>query len=83
MTQIQFNLNVDLLKESVMNSNIDMVLKSSIILVLNEYMEKERDEYLQAAGYEHLLKAAIIVMGTMNGSLFLVLDESSYEYQER
>lgn len=52
MTQIQFNLNMDLLKDSVMNSNIDAVVKSSIVLILNEFMEKERDEYLQAAAYE-------------------------------
>jgi putative transposase len=52
MTQIQFNLDVDVLKESVMNSNIDAVVKSSIVLVLNEFMEKERDNYLCAAAYE-------------------------------
>ncbi|WP_066296394.1 IS256 family transposase [Bacillus sp. FJAT-29937] len=52
MTQIQFNLDLDLLKESVMNSNIEMVVKSSIVLVLNEFMEKERDDYLRAAAYE-------------------------------
>lgn len=52
MTQLQFNLNMDVLKESVMNSNIEMVIKSAIVLVLNEFMEKERDEFLQAASYE-------------------------------
>ncbi len=52
MTQIQFNLDIDVLKESVMNSNIDAVVKSSIVLVLNEFMEKERDEHLQASAYE-------------------------------
>nr|WP_248892468.1 transposase [Bacillus methanolicus] len=52
MTQLQFTLNLDLLKDSVMNSNIDAVVKSTIVLVLNEYMEKERDEYLQAKAYE-------------------------------
>lgn len=52
MTQLQFNLNMDVFKESVMNSNIDMVIKSAIVLVLNEFMEKERDEFLQAASYE-------------------------------
>lgn len=53
MTQLQFTLNLDLLKDSVMNSNIDAVVKSTIVLVLNEYMEKERDEYLQTKAYEH------------------------------
>src|SRR5690606_6329124 len=41
LTQIQFNLNLDHLKESVMNSDIDAVIKASIVLVLNSVMEKE------------------------------------------
>jgi putative transposase len=52
MTQLQFNLDLDVLKDSIMNSNIDTVIKSAIVLVLNEFMEKERDDYLQAASYE-------------------------------
>ncbi|MDQ0970696.1 putative transposase [Neobacillus niacini] len=52
MTHIQFNLDLDLLKESVINSNLDMVIKSAIVLVLNEVMENERDDYLRAAAYE-------------------------------
>ncbi|RYG70998.1 IS256 family transposase [Lentibacillus lipolyticus] len=52
MTQLQFNLNMDLLKDAVMNSNIDAVVKSSVVLVLNEYMEKERDDYLQVPAYD-------------------------------
>lgn len=52
MTQLQFNLDMDLLKESVMNSNIEAVVRSAIILVLNEFMEKERDEFLNAVAYE-------------------------------
>ena len=52
MTQLQFSLDMDVLKESVINSDIDTVVKSAIVLVLNEFMEKERDEYLQAASYE-------------------------------
>jgi transposase-like protein len=52
MTQLQFNLDIDLLKEAVINSNMEAVVRSAIVLVLNEYMEKERDHYLQAAAYE-------------------------------
>ncbi|MGG1631757.1 IS256 family transposase [Rossellomorea sp. NRS-1567] len=52
MTQLQFNLDLDSLKEAVMNSNIETVVRSAIVLVLNEYMERERDAYLQAASYE-------------------------------
>jgi len=52
MTQLQFNLDLDSLKEAVMNFNIETVVRSAIVLVLNEYMERERDDYLQAASYE-------------------------------
>lgn len=52
MTQLQFSLNMDILKDSVMNSNMEAVVKSTIVLVLNEYMEKERDAYLKAEAYE-------------------------------
>ncbi|MFJ8087385.1 transposase, partial [Lysinibacillus sp. NPDC095746] len=52
MTQLQFNLDMDLLKDSIINSNIDTVVKSAIVLVLNEFMEKERDDYLQVDAYE-------------------------------
>jgi putative transposase len=52
MTQLQFNLDMEVLKDSVLNSNIDTVVKSAIVLVLNEFMEKERDDYLQAYPYE-------------------------------
>ncbi|PGT81486.1 IS256 family transposase [Bacillus sp. AFS040349] len=52
MTQFQFNLNLDNLKESVMNSDIDAVIKASIVLVLNSVMEKERDDHLQVGAYE-------------------------------
>lgn len=52
MTQLQFNLDMDLLKESITNSNLDMIIKSALVLVLNEFMEKERDEYLKVSSYE-------------------------------
>ncbi len=52
MTHLQFNLNMDFLKQEVMDSNLEAVVKSTIILVLNEFMEKERDDYLQADPYE-------------------------------
>jgi putative transposase len=52
MTQIQFSLDMDLLKESVMNSNINSVVKASVVLILNQYMELERDKYLNTEAYE-------------------------------
>lgn len=56
MTQLQFNLNLDVLKAAINDSNLDMVIKSAIVLVLNEFMEKERDDYLQAAPYERAVE---------------------------
>ncbi|WP_108672582.1 IS256 family transposase [Peribacillus acanthi] len=56
MTQLQFNLNMELLKDSVMNSNIETVVKSAIVLVLNEFMEKERDDYLNVSAYERSME---------------------------
>lgn len=55
MTQLNFNLDMDNLKDTVMNSNIEAVVKSTIVLVLNAYMEKERDDYLKADSYERTL----------------------------
>ncbi|GAK14752.1 IS256 family transposase [Geomicrobium sp. JCM 19039] len=52
MTQLQFTLDMEDLKEMVMSSNMEAVVRSSIVLILNEYMEKERDAYMQADHYE-------------------------------
>lgn len=52
MTQLHFNLDIDFLKESIMKSGIEDVVKAAVVLVLNEYMEKERDEYLKVGAYE-------------------------------
>ena len=52
MTQINLTLNLDNLKDQVLNSELDSVLKSTLVLVLNEIMEKEREDYLNAKAYE-------------------------------
>jgi putative transposase len=52
LTQVQFNLNIDDLKDCIMNSNMDTVVKASMVLILNSVMEDERDKYLQAGAYE-------------------------------
>lgn len=52
MTQLHFSLDMEHLKEHVMNSDLDSVVKSAIVLVMNEFMEKERDDYLRVAPYE-------------------------------
>ncbi|GAK00444.1 hypothetical protein JCM19055_3531 [Geomicrobium sp. JCM 19055] len=43
---------MDELKDAVLSSDMEVVVKSSIVLILNEYMEMEREEYLQLAPYE-------------------------------
>lgn len=52
MTQFHLTLNLDQLKDELMNSNLNTVVKSSIVLILNQIMERERDEFLQADAYE-------------------------------
>lgn len=44
MTHLNFSVDMDLLKDSVLNSNMEAVVKSSVVLVLNAYMENERDQ---------------------------------------
>lgn|SRR5690625_38075 len=52
MTQLQFTLNFEEIKESLMESSLDEVLKSTLVIILNEYMKKERDDYLDLEPYE-------------------------------
>lgn len=52
MAHIQFNLNFDELKEKILTSNLDDILKSTMVLVLNEYMKQEQTDYLNAQSYE-------------------------------
>jgi len=52
MTQIQFTLDFEKLKEEVMNAELTDVLKSAIVLMMNQFMEMERNEYIKASAYE-------------------------------
>ncbi|WP_066188229.1 IS256 family transposase [Gracilibacillus timonensis] len=52
MTHIHFKLNFEELKEKVLGSDLEDVMKSALVIVLNSFMEKERDDYLEAASYE-------------------------------
>lgn len=52
MTQINFTLNMDELKEAVSQSGMNEIMKASITLVLNAYMENERDSFIQASSHE-------------------------------
>lgn len=52
MTQLNFTLDFDKLKADVMQSSLNDVVKSMVVLVLNEYMEMERDQYMQNSAYD-------------------------------
>lgn len=52
MTQLNLNLNQEEIEAAILESNMDNIIKSSVILMLNQYMENERDAYLQAEAYE-------------------------------
>lgn len=52
MTQFNFTLDFDNIKEEIMQSNLNDVVKSTIILVFNQYMEKERDAYMENLPYD-------------------------------
>lgn len=52
MTQINFTLNMDELKDAVAQSGMNELMKASLTLILNEYMENERDSFIQASSHE-------------------------------
>lgn len=54
VTQINFTLDFDKLKDAVMESELNVIVKSSLVLVLNEYMEMERDQFIQADSHQRI-----------------------------
>lgn len=52
MTHLHLTLNLEEIEAAVLDSDMRNTIKSLVILTLNEYMEKERNEYLQAEAYE-------------------------------
>lgn len=52
MTQINITIDLEELKEKVENSTLESPVKSSLALILNSLMEKERDEYINALSHE-------------------------------
>jgi transposase-like protein len=52
MTQINITIDLEDLKEKVENSPLESPVKSSLALILNSLMEKERDEYINALSHE-------------------------------
>lgn len=52
MTQVNFTLDFKKLKEELVQSDLNDFVKSAMVVVLNEFMEKERDEYMENQSYE-------------------------------
>ncbi|GAY78745.1 mobile element protein [Sporolactobacillus inulinus] len=52
MTQFHLTVNHDQLKNELLKSNLNTVVKLSIVLILNQIMELERDDFLHAATYQ-------------------------------
>src|SRR5699024_5323144 len=52
MTQLNFTLNYEELKEQITKSELGDVTKSMLVLLLNDYMEKERDGYMGVYAYD-------------------------------
>ncbi|HEY4600836.1 MAG TPA: transposase, partial [Cerasibacillus sp.] len=52
MTQINFTLDFEKIKDQVVESSLNEVIKSAIVLILNEYMEKEPDDYMNNQRYD-------------------------------
>src|SRR5690625_6868119 len=57
MTQINITINLEDLKEKVENSSLESPVKSSLSLILNSLMEKERDEYINAFPHERTVRS--------------------------
>lgn len=52
MTQINFTLDFEKLKVEIGQSSLNDVVKSSLVIILNAYMERERDLFIQAGAHE-------------------------------
>lgn len=52
MTQLNFNINFEELTEAILKSDMNSMMKSLAVLVMNAYMEAERDEHINASQYE-------------------------------
>ena len=52
MTQLNITLDTDKLKEVILSSNLNEMMKVCLVAILNAYMEAERDAFIQASSYE-------------------------------
>lgn len=53
MTYSNITINVAEIKDLLMKSDLNSYLKAVLVLILNEHMEHERDEYMKSDRYEH------------------------------
>ena len=44
MTQLNLTLDANKLTDAILNCDLDQVMKSTLVTVLNAYMESERDQ---------------------------------------
>lgn len=54
MVQLHFTLNMEELTEAVLQSNLNLNMKSLAVSVFNAYMEVERNQFIQAQAYERI-----------------------------
>jgi hypothetical protein len=52
MAQINFTLDFYKFKEAISESGMSDLVKSSLVLVLNAYIESELDDYIKADSHE-------------------------------
>src|SRR5699024_10672096 len=52
ITQLQFNLDFKKIKGEVMQSDLNDVVKSSIVILFNQYMEMKRDRHMNNTSHE-------------------------------
>ena len=52
MTQLNLTLDANKLTDAILNCDLDQVMKSTFVTVLNAYMESERDQYMKSKRYE-------------------------------
>lgn len=52
MTQLQFTLDFEKIKDAVIKSDLNDVMKSVIVVLFNQYMEMERDKHMNNTSYE-------------------------------
>ncbi|MCW6679975.1 transposase, partial [Aerococcaceae bacterium NML130460] len=54
MVQLHFTINMEELTEAVLQSNLNVTMKSLAVSVFNAYMEAERNQFIQAQAYERV-----------------------------